>query len=64
VTVMAPQWQLERIEVSVAAILSRIVQAGVCQTEYVRRSLAVCECRLVLIDSDKEALGRTVKGCL
>jgi hypothetical protein len=33
VTVMAPQWQLERIEVSVAAILSRVVQAGVRQTE-------------------------------
>ena len=33
VTVMAPQWQLERIEVSVAAMLSRVVQAGVCQTE-------------------------------
>lgn len=29
VTVMAPQWQLERIEVSVAAMLSRDAQAGV-----------------------------------
>jgi hypothetical protein len=45
VTVMAPQWQLERIEVSVAAMLSRVVQA-----EYIRRSLAVYERRLVLID--------------
>lgn len=26
VTVMAPQWQLERIEVSVAAMLSRVAQ--------------------------------------
>lgn len=38
-TVIAPQWQLERIEVSVvAAILSCVVQ------------LAVCERWLVLID--------------
>ena len=32
-TVMAPQWQLELIKVSVAAMLSRIVQARVCQAE-------------------------------
>ena len=32
-TVMAPQWQLERIEVSVAAMLPRVVQAGICQAE-------------------------------
>lgn len=30
VTVMVPQWQLERIEVSVAAMLSRVVQLRVC----------------------------------
>lgn len=31
---MAPQWQLERIEVSVTAMLSRVVQAGVCLAEF------------------------------
>ena len=39
-TVMAPQWQLERIDVSVAAMLSRVVQAGVYyQTESGTRTL-------------------------
>ena len=33
VTVIAPQWQVERSEVSVAAMLSRTFQAGVYLTE-------------------------------
>jgi hypothetical protein len=38
VTVMAPQWQLERIEVSVAAMLCRVV---LFKLEYVGQSLTV-----------------------
>lgn len=44
---MAPQWQLERIEVSVAAMLSRVAQAGECQMEYDSVSTSACQLRWI-----------------